>query len=202
MPPEFVSVSCSDFVLLASTEPKLKLDGLAVKAPALTPVPLTDHVIGDPGALEATLTVPEAPVAAVGAKVTLKLVLWPAARVIGVVMPLRVNPDPEIVALLMLTLEPPEFVIVAFCFWFCPTCTDPNAITLDPVVNEPGVTPVPDRAMLKEEFVALLTIATLPVELAAVWGAKLTEKLALCPAGMVAGVVKPLMLKPVPVTEA
>ena len=117
-------------------------------------------------------------------------------------MPLSVKPAPVMVALLMLTLDPPEFVIVAVCFWFCPTCTVPNAMTLDPVVNEPGVTPVPDKPMFSEALLALLTMATFPVALPAVFGAKLTEKLALCPAAIVAGAAKPVMVKPVPDTEA
>ena len=62
-------------MVLVCTEPKLRLDGFAVSAPALTPVPLNDQVSGEPGALDATFTVPDALVAVVGAKVTLKVAL-------------------------------------------------------------------------------------------------------------------------------
>ena len=60
--------------------------------------------------------------------------------------------------------------------------------------------PVPERGSLAGEFVALLTIETLPVTLPAAVGAKVTLKLAFCPAGKVKGRDRPLTLKPVPVT--
>jgi hypothetical protein len=98
------------------TVPKLRLDGVAVSAPGVTPDPESVHIVGEPGAVEVTVTVPDAFVAVSGVKVTLKVVLWPAARVNGVVIPLSANPVPEMVALLRVTLEPPEFVMVAVCF--------------------------------------------------------------------------------------
>ncbi len=182
--------------------PKLKLDGLAVIAPAVTPLPLSVQVRGDPGAFEATLTVPEALVAVKGANVTLKVVLWPAGKVNGVVIPLNVKPVPVMLALLMVTLDPPELVMVAVCFWFCPTCTVPNAMTLDPVVNDPGATALPESARLSEGFEALLVMAIFPVALPVVFGAKFTEKLALWPAGIVAEALIPVKVKPLPVTAA
>lgn len=133
---------------------------------------------------------------------TLKVVLCPAVKVNGVVIPLRVKPAPVSVALLIVTLEPPELVMVAVCFWFLPTCTVPNAMMFDPVLSDPGVTPVPERATLNEAFEASLVMATLPVALPADVGANFTEKLALCPAAIVAGILIPLMLNPVPVTAA
>lgn len=62
-----VRVSWIDLLVLAWTVPKGKLEGLAVKAPAVTPLPESVHVNGDPGAFDATVTVPDALVAAVGA---------------------------------------------------------------------------------------------------------------------------------------
>ena len=189
-------------LVLVWTVPKVKLDGFAVKEPAVTPLPESVQVNGDPGAFEAIVTVPDALAVDAGVKVTLKVVLWPAVKVNGVVMPLRANPLPAIVALLIVTLDPPLFVMVAVCFWFLPICTVPNAMMFDPVVSDPGVTPVPERATLKDAFEASLVMATFPTALPAVVGANFTEKLALCPAAMVAGMLMPLIEKPVPVTAA
>ena len=72
----------------------------------------------------------------------------------------------------------------------------------EPVLSDPGVTPVPERPTLKEAFEALLVMATFPVALPEADGANFTEKLALCPAAIVAGMLIPLMVNPVPVTAA
>ena len=111
-----VSVSWSVLLLPVWTEPKLKLDGLDVRAPAVTPEPERVQVSGEPVALELSVTDPAAFPATEGANITLKVVLWPADKVIGVVIPLRVNPAPVKLAWLIVTLEPPEFVTVAVCF--------------------------------------------------------------------------------------
>lgn len=180
--------------------PNPRLDGFAVKAPAVTPLPESAQVNAEPVA-GVTVTVPDALAVVVGVNVTVKPPLAPGARVMGVVMPLRANPVPVAVALLMVMLEPPELVKVAVCFWFWPICTVPNAMMLDPaVVNDPGVIAFPERATFNDALEALLVIATFPLAAPVVFGAKLTEKLALCPAAMVAGRFMPLMVNPVPVT--
>ena len=92
------------------TLPKLRLVGLADSAPAATPVPESGIVRVGFDAFELIVTVPLAPPAEVGVNVTLKVVLAPAARLTGVVMPLRVNPLPLTVAEEIVTLEPPVFV--------------------------------------------------------------------------------------------
>lgn len=61
-------------------------------------------------AVEVIVTVPVALPVAVGVNVTLKVVLAPAASVTGVVMPLKVKPDPLMVAWEMVTVDPPVFV--------------------------------------------------------------------------------------------
>jgi hypothetical protein len=71
-------------------------------------------------AIEALLVMVIPPVTAplvCGAKATLKLVLWPAARVSGRVIPLRLNPAPVAEACEMVTLEPPELVKVSVEVW-------------------------------------------------------------------------------------
>jgi len=78
-----------------TTLPRAREDGETVSWPvAATPVP--DRAIVSVGleAFEVTVTVPVAAAAVVGANVTLKLALWPAAKVTGAVIPLRVNPVP------------------------------------------------------------------------------------------------------------
>ena len=117
-------------------------------------------------------------------------------------MPLKVKPVPVMVALLIATLDPPLLVMVAVCCWFLPICTVPNAMMFDPVLSDPGVTPVPERATLNEVFEASLVMATFPVALPEAFGAKLTEKLALCPAPIVAGMLIPLIVNAVPVKAA
>ena len=61
---------------------------------------------------------------------------------------------------------------------------------------------VPESATLNEVFAASLVMATFPVALPAAVGANFTEKLALWPAPIVAGMLMPLMENPVPVTAA
>ena len=117
-------------------------------------------------------------------------------------MPLKVKPVPVMVALLIATLDPPLLVMVAVCCWFLPICTVPNAMMFDPVLSDPGVRPVPERATLNEVFEALLVMATFPVALPEAFGANVTEKLALCPAPIVAGMLIPLIVNAVPVTAA
>jgi len=78
------------------TLPKLRLDGLGDKAPAKTPVPDNGMVSDGLDPLDVTVTVPLALPAAVGVNVTLNVALAPAASVTGVVMPLKLKPDPLI----------------------------------------------------------------------------------------------------------
>jgi hypothetical protein len=62
--------------------------------------------------------------------------------------------------------------------------------------------PVPLKEIVRGEFGALLTSETEPVTLPAEVGAKTTLKVVFFPAAIVAGTVRPLMLKPVPDTVA
>ena len=78
--------------------PKVRLDGLGDKSPAESPVPDRGMVRDGFEPFDVTVTVPLALPAAVGVKVTLNVVLAPAASVTGVVMPLKLNPDPLIAA--------------------------------------------------------------------------------------------------------
>jgi hypothetical protein len=62
---------------------------------------------------EVTLMLPLAAPLAVGAKVTVNEVLWPAVKVNGRVRPLKLNPEPVADAAEMVRLDPPELVSVS-----------------------------------------------------------------------------------------
>ena len=113
-PPELLRVSAMLRLFPVCTLPKLRLDGFAVRAPCVTPVP--DKGILSVG-LEALLLREREPLAApadCGAKTTLKLgLLCPGAKVKGKFKPFTVNPLPVTVACVMVTLEPPELLRVS-----------------------------------------------------------------------------------------
>jgi hypothetical protein len=77
--------------------PKLRLVGLEVSAPAAAPVAESGILKVGFEAVEVMVTVPLAAPATVGAKATLKLALWPAAKVTGAAMPVRLNPTPLVI---------------------------------------------------------------------------------------------------------
>lgn len=79
---------------------------------ACTPVPDRAILAGDPLAVLATVTEPESVPALVGLKITLKDVLWPALKVIGVLAPLNEKPVPPAVIWETVTLALPVLVTV------------------------------------------------------------------------------------------
>jgi len=82
-----------------------------------------------------------------------------------------------------------------------PSVTLPNASLAGFSESAPAVTPAPDNGMLSEGFDAFEVTVIVPVALPAAAGANRTESDAVCPADNVTGVVIPLTLNPVPVTE-
>ena len=79
--PVLESVTVVGALLLpTATLPKLMLAGLALSAPCV-PVPLSAIVRGEPGAVLVTDTLPTALPVVVGAKVTVKEVVWPGLSV-------------------------------------------------------------------------------------------------------------------------
>ena len=64
--------------------------------------------------------------ATVGAKITDMLMLVPAASVYGKEMPLMLKPEPLMLAVEIVTLDPPEFDRVNACVWLLPTITLPR----------------------------------------------------------------------------
>jgi len=77
-------------------------------------------------ALEVMARLPLAPLPEVGAKVTLRLALWPAFKVRGKVRPLALNPEPVAVAAEIVTLVPPELVRVSASVVVVPVVTFPK----------------------------------------------------------------------------
>ena len=198
--PVFARVTDCVAPLFTVTSPKLILLG-EVPSCRVAPVPERETEAGE---LEALLVIEMLPVAlpmTVGEKTALKLVLWPPERVSGNVRPLILKPVPVTVAWVMVTLPVPVLVRLTDCVPVVFTVTLPNA-TVDGEAESSRVTPVPDRDTVAGELVALLVIEMLPVALPIVVGVKAALKLVLCPSDKVSGNVRPLVLKPVPVTVA
>ena len=79
-----------------------------------------------------------------------------------------------------------------------PTVTVPKLRLVGLAPSVPGVTPEPDRGMVRVGFEALDVIVRFPLALPADDGANETLKVALCPALNVTGVVIPVKLNPEP----
>lgn len=182
--------------------PKFTVVGVTANWPGLAPAPdnATLRLLTEPSAVSARL--PLAFPLLWGVNVTLKVRLWPAFKVVGTLKPLVANPAPVTVAVERCSNDPPVFVRICECDWVLPTCTVPKAMLVGFAARAPGVRPVPESGMLKEELLALLVMAMLPVALPAALGANVAVKDALCPAFRVAGRLRPLMLKPVPLADA
>jgi hypothetical protein len=177
--PVFVRVSDRAWVCAICTLPKLRLVGFAPSAPAATPVP--DRGIFKVGfeAVEVMATLPLTAPAAVGVNETLKLVLCPAVSVSGVVMPLRLNPDPLAVAAEIVMLEPPVFVKVSDKVCLTPTAALPKLRLVGFAPSVPAATPVPDSGIFKVGFDAVEVMATLPLTAPAAVGVNDTLNVAL-----------------------
>jgi hypothetical protein len=95
------------------TAPKLRLEGLDPNVPNAVPVPASGIVRIGLDAFELIVTSPLMSPLEVGENVTLKLAICPGLSVSGAVIPLRANPVPLTPTCEMVTLVPPEFVIVS-----------------------------------------------------------------------------------------
>jgi len=93
------------------TFPKLTVDGVAVIR-GCVPVPLKEIVRVGFEALLVIVMLPEALPVEVGAKVAVKVLVWPAVNVTGGVSPEMLNPVPDTVASEIVTLADPPFVSV------------------------------------------------------------------------------------------
>ena len=90
----FVTVSEMDCLFPTVTVPKLRLVGFAPSVPGVTPLPESGTVRVGFEAFDVTVRLPLALPADVGANDTLNVALCPAVSVTGVVIPLKLNPDP------------------------------------------------------------------------------------------------------------
>ena len=153
-------------------------------------------------AFEVIVNVPLATPAALGAKMALNVVDWPALRVTGKLGPVKLNPVPEAAAVDTVTVAPPVLVTATETVLLVFTVTLPKLALLGFAVREPAVSPVPESARLNGETVASDTIASVPLAAPAAVGAKLTLKLTLWLAVSVAGTDNPLTEKPAPLTLA
>jgi len=151
-------------------------------------------------AVDVIVTVPLAAPDAVGAKLTVNVALCPAVRVTGVVIPLTVNPVPLTLTCETVTLDPPVLVIVSDKGSVLPTVTLPKLRLVGFEVNAPAAIPVADSGIVRVGLEAVEVTVTLPVTLPAAVGVNFTDKVVLCPAVSVKGVVIPLSVNPVPVT--
>jgi hypothetical protein len=142
---------------------------------------------------------PVAAPAALGVKMAENEALLPALIVIGMPVPLMLNPVPEGEALLIVNGAVPAFVSVTERVPALPTDTLPKATLAGLIVSWGSVAvPDPDKAIESGEPGALLTIEMPPVALPAAAGENFAVNEVLCPAFSVNGAVRPVMLNPVP----
>lgn len=148
-------------------------------------------------------TLPLSLSAPVGLNCTLNMVLCPADKVMGAPAPTRAKFVPVMLTCEMVTLALPVLVSVTDFEALLPALTLPKLRLLALAESVcVAVVLLPVSETVDDEELALLTSDKVPVTLPAVCGAKTTVNEAFCPAEMLAGKVRPLMLKPLPVTFA
>ena len=126
--PLFVRTTLSELVVPSFTFPKLKLVGFAPSdVLAATPVPLKAIVSGEPAALLASVTDPDALPEDDGLKTALNVALFPAAIANGAFSPDMLKPAPVAAACEIVRLALPLFETVMVCELLVPTTTLPNA---------------------------------------------------------------------------
>jgi hypothetical protein len=119
---------------------------------------------GEDGALLVMEMLPAAFPADTGANCAVNVAFCPAGIVNGSDRPLKLKPEPEAVAAVIVTLAVPPFVSVIVCAALLPTATLPKA-TLAGLAVSCACTPVPLSAIDIGEPGALLVIETLPLAL-------------------------------------
>jgi hypothetical protein len=122
-PPEFDRVRAWVWLEPTVTFPKLTDPGETLRVPAaIGAVPVPDKAIATLGseAFEARARVAVADPAALGANMTERFALWPAASMYGNVSPLTLKTEPVRVAEEIVRLDPPEFDTVSTCDWVAP----------------------------------------------------------------------------------
>ena len=105
---------------------------------------------------------PVSPPATVGENSTLKVALWPAPSVIGVVIPLIPKPVPEIWARLIVRFVFPLFVSFTLCVLLWPTVTFPKPTDAGDIAR-PACVPVPVSEIERGELEASLVTVKVPL---------------------------------------
>lgn len=124
------------------------------------PVPESEIIAGEFEALLATLALPVTLPLAAGAKVTFNVAACPTPMICPVAIPLALKPDPEMLTLATVTLEPPELVSVTGRVLPLPTLTLLKARSDELKLKVPGAVTVSVAAAL-ETLPAALLITTL-----------------------------------------
>lgn len=163
----------------AVTVPKTRLVGFDVIAPAVAPIPDKGMLRLGFEALDAIVKFPLADPDSVGANFTAKVVLCPAFKVKGAVIPLRVKLDPLTAACEIVTLEPPEFVNIPESDRVPPTVTVPKARVAGFEVMAPAAAPIPDNGTVALGLEAFEVMVMLPLEDPEPVGANFTLKVVL-----------------------
>ena len=167
--PEFVNVIGTDPLAPTSRLPKFTLAGLAESAPCV-PVPVRATVGSD--ALLAIEMLPVSTPVAVGSNTAVKFADWPALNVIGVAIPVKLNPVPVALTCVIVTLALPEFVRVTVWSAAFPTALLPKLMLPGFTVNvAPAATPVPTRVSVWGVFGALSVNTIVPFAAPATVGA-------------------------------
>lgn len=138
-----------------------------------------------------------------GLKATPKETLLPSAIVTGSDKPVRIKL--ELLELAEVTVtSPPEAARVPVAVPLVPTVTLPK-LSVDGATancNCNGLAAIPVSGIASVVSEAFEVIATLPLALPVVLGLNITVNLAVCPAAKFSGRLRPLTLKPAPVTGA
>jgi hypothetical protein len=158
-PPELVRVSDSVWLLPTCTLPKLRLEAVAVSDPCVTPEPESGTVMTEIGlgldllrrsdgiteALVITDIIPFWFPLAVGAKVTLKFVVWPAGKMIGRLVSATWNPLPLTMTCETVRSIPPELMSLADLVCLFPRSTLLKLMGDGTTVSWPALTANPDK---------------------------------------------------------
>lgn len=173
-------------------------DRLTLWVGAAVAVPVAVSVVVEGWALLVNVRVALSAPATSGVNVTVNGALCPARIVTGSDRPLIVNSELFELAAVTVTFAP---VALRFpvAVPLVPATTLPIAMGAGVAVSCPAVAdPVPVRGMVKVGLEPFEVTVTLPLALPADSGAKVTLKVALCPAVSAAGVEIPLTVNPVP----
>jgi hypothetical protein len=165
------------------------------------PLPVNACTAGEFAASLENESVAEAVPDAAGLNVTVKEVVWLAARVIG-----KEIPESAYSLLLMLAAEiatdDPVAPRVPFREALAPTTTLPKFKLTGETDNWPCAVPVPESATLSGELSAVDTTARLPLLDPVAVGAKVIVNVKLCFGERVVGTLSPLTENPVPLISA